>query len=640
MKRRAVVLFGRRLKPVTRSYVFCRPRVVFLPAVLWGRLRNHDLGVLRRLQKDHWIDRAFFRLGVEFVDLGMLPADFNAPSPWVAMRDPLIQVVKEECGRPIHEWSSDYEFYFFRGHVQKVIAQRILPILLAVEWAEYAGSSRVRLFSEHSLDARIATKLPHATLRVSFVIGLMDSALRRVGARLNAILRRGILRLKWTANVDATVSATGGAGLMKERGSARVLVVANHGLSYGSLYSYDYLLSSNDESPRHPRNVAYLARERRLLENGEQAVGFEDLLSLRGAFRAAQLAIAQLRLRSFRLRNLPSALRRLAFLFRAARYEAGLRQAFPDVRLAILLYDIQTPMELLYALRRLGVRSISNHERPQIGLVPYLPLVADHLMVESEFFCKALSVSEFAHVIECHPVGLWRSDALIEYGKALRSSSRPIVLVLPLTPSHAISQAAQPSELSRDGFRHFFNDILSLAEHHPESDFVIRMKSSQWIKSRDFVQQIARLKNLTNIEIGDDYEEPMEAYRLCAQARVVIAKYTSMVDEALASGIPVVIHDYTHNRHPGACSMSKHIPGEFFAHDFEELASKLKEHLTTSSSSRNSKLERVQCVVYGDLGDGQVTKRVEQTLDRILDEAKQDAYQSKRHITAPDGDCA
>lgn len=636
MKRRAVVLLGRRLKPVTRSYVFGRPSVVFLPAVLWGRLRNHKLGVLRRLRKDHWIDRTFSGLGVKFVDVGVLPPDFNAPSPWVAMQDPLIELVQEECGRPIHEWSSDDEFYFFRGHTQKNIAQRIVPILLAVEWAKHADSPRVRLFSDSSLDMRIALKFPHATLKVSFFVGLTDSVLRRVGAKFNAVLLKGTRRLKGTANVVTTVSATGEAGLMKEESPARVLVVANHGLSYGSLYSYDYLLSKNVESPRHPRNVAYLARERRLLENGEQAVGLEDLLSFGGWFKGALLAISKLRHRKFTFGDLPTALRRAAFLSRAMRYEAGLRESFPDVRLAILLYDIQTPLELLYALQRLGVRTVSNHERPQIGLVPYLPLVADHLMVESAYFCEALVASEFAHVIQCHPVGLWRSDALLEHGSRLYPTrSRPMALVLPLTPSHTITQAAQPSELSGEGFRHFLHDVLLLAEHHPEVDFVVRTKSSEWMSSSHFVEEISLFRSAANIEISDDYDTPMEAYRLCAQARVVIAKYTSMVDEALASGIPVIIHDYTHNRHPGACLMSDHIPGDFFAHNFVELSMKLEECLSLNSSFQDSSVRSV----YGDLADGLVAERVDRVLDQILNEATGESRPRKSRVIVPDENC-
>ncbi|MDA9802799.1 hypothetical protein N9C30_00365 [bacterium] len=438
---------------------------------------------------------------------------------------------------------------------------------------------------------------------------------------MHAIFLKGIRRLKGLASVGVTVSSTGSAGRMVESSSARVLVVANHGLTYGSLYSYDYLLSSNDDSPRHPRNVAYLARERRLLENGQQAVGLEDLLSFGGWFRGVRLAISKLRIRNLTLGALPMAFRRVAFLSRAMRYEAGLRKSFPDLRLAILLYDIQTPVELLYALHRVGVRTVSNHERPQIGLVPYLPLVADHLMVESAYFGEALRASEFAHVSECHPVGLWRSDALFDDGSRLHPRrGRPMVLVLPLTPSREIRQSAQPSELSGNGFRHFLSDVLALAEQHPEADFVVRTKNPEWLRSRDFVEQIARLRSATNIQISDDYETPMEAYRLCRQARVVIAKYTSMVDEALASGIPVIIHDYTHNRHPGACLVSRHIPDHCFAHNFDELSSKLGEHLTPLSSSEHSRRQSLQQAVYGDLGDGRVTERVGQVLDQILDE--------------------
>ena len=95
---------------------------------------------------------------------------------------------------------------------------------------------------------------------------------------------------------------------------------------------------------------------------------------------------------------------------------------------------------------------------------------------------------------------------------------------------------------------------------------------------------------------------------------------------SVAVGVPVVIHDYTHNRHPGACQMSDHIPRDVFAHTFKELTSKLEEHLATVPSPYNSTLRGVQSAVYGNLGDGRVRERVSQVLDQLLNEAVQDKH--------------
>ena len=62
-----------------------------------------------------------------------------------------------------------------------------------------------------------------------------------------------------------------------------------------------------------------------------------------------------------------------------------------------------------------------------------------------------------------------------------------------------------------------------------------------------FEEILNKVNNCENIVISNNYKEANYAYKLCANADLLIAKHTSIGDECLANEIPVLFHEYTHN---------------------------------------------------------------------------------------------
>ena len=88
--------------------------------------------------------------------------------------------------------------------------------------------------------------------------------------------------------------------------------------------------------------------------------------------------------------------------------------------------------------------------------------------------------------------------------------------------------------------------------------------------------------------ISNNYVEFRYSYKLCANADLIIAKHTSLADECLAKGIPVIFHEYTHNTKKLVLDYPHFLPKDFICYNFEELLEKSKFLLFSNSSKLNS----------------------------------------------------
>ena len=610
---------GRNLE--ANAYVFLKPSLVFVPVLIWGRTWNYHLGLLQYGSRKSWSNRIFLRLGVQKIDAGHLTSNYSMESPWVAMRAPLRNAVEEAGGAKFLQRDSPENNRIFRGHLYQKLAESAFRLRIAVDWSLDCESYKLRFFSDSSLDSLLAGTHSGVAVRMSTLFGSCARVMERVAKGFQHLSMKVVRKVN-RSQVRNSLHVTHMTPSAPRQKDATVLVVANHGLNYSGLYSYEFLLSLDTESPRSAKRVAYLAANSRTLENGERAIGLENLRSYRDRAMAFFAVLSGIRNFPIRWRELHVLLRYVGFFSRSGEYERSLQRMFPRIRMAILMYDIRTPLPLFCALRSMNVKTVSNHERPQIGLVPYLPVVADTLLVESPFFARQLQTSDFAAVNTLISVGLWRTDVIQEYKGRYPNPARPIALVLPLMLPGTEDRSVKASEVSEQGFVHFLMEVVQLAEIQPGIDFVIRTKQVDWVHDERMKTLLDRICQVQNIKVDEAYSRPYEAYRICAQSHVLIAKYTSMVDESLACGIPVIVHDYTHNRHPGACVSSRHIPQDFFVHSFEEMKTRFADIVGASRQENFNRLESVRDYVYGGLADGNVVSRVQETLDTIYDSNK------------------
>ena len=124
---------------------------------------------------------------------------------------------------------------------------------------------------------------------------------------------------------------------------------------------------------------------------------------------------------------------------------------------------------------------------------------------------------------------------------------------------------------------------------------------------------------LENVEISDDYSRPGIQYELAAKADMVLAKYTSIGDECMAAGIPVVFHDYTPIMVSSAHKAFRYNDIPVFASEFDAIAHNLRQTLDSGHYLTDSECSELAKLVNDRVADGNARNRMLADLQQMLE---------------------
>ena len=228
------------------------------------------------------------------------------------------------------------------------------------------------------------------------------------------------------------------------------------------------------------------------------------------------------------------------------------------------------------------------------------------------------------------PTGMWRTDFLHEYKTSnfpsdvdehLRTGQK-LVVALPPHAGPRVGWDGNPLATGAAAINHFLQGLADLAEDVTELKIIIRGKNDNWVEDVRFAATAARIGRLPNITVSRDYGRRNESYRLCAKASLIIAKYTSLVDEALAVGIPCVVHDFTANSRDFIRPAVPYLPRRIWAEDEQELREGVEFALRTDGAAFKGWWEPHRTRLYGHLNDGHVRERSRATMASLTREGR------------------
>lgn len=93
----------------------------------------------------------------------------------------------------------------------------------------------------------------------------------------------------------------------------------------------------------------------------------------------------------------------------------------------------------------------------------------------------------------------------------------------------------------------FYEDILILCKKYPTENFYLKSKNYDWMKClyfKNFLKEVSKIKNLI---ILNKSNQLYLGYKLLKDAKIIITKPSSVVDESLALKKKVIVHDFEKN---------------------------------------------------------------------------------------------
>ena len=411
--------------------------------------------------------------------------------------------------------------------------------------------------------------------------------------------------------------------------ASRVAFVPHQGLCYGNLFQKTLWYSHSIDSELHPENLLHLdysgyqrpSEDMKWVCLGRQ--GQVTLLNLYYAMIAMCRGIFHVR----RFRQIIGLLL-LAKIYGSFKSYSKELEAYPELRLALIDYEILCPKALLLAFESRNVKTIAAQERFVMPFSAATGVLLDVYLCGSEFVAEVMRRSSAYCVDQYVSVGQYRSDNLVN----ARLSEPPKILEVPIVQGRKVitvlgfdtcldwHNSQTDCLLNWMAHRQFLEEMVQLSRDIPNVFIILRFKHIGWVSLPVFAEAVREIQSLENMVISMDYEKSFISYDFCAHSDLVIAKHTSLGDECLAVGIPVLFHEYTHNTKRLVADAFDYGQTRIMCFTYQELLERSKIILSGDPHAMTPDYEYLERVVYGGLGDGKVRKRIHAHIESLLKE--------------------
>jgi len=406
------------------------------------------------------------------------------------------------------------------------------------------------------------------------------------------------------------------AGAQVSREGSRIVYLPHRGISYGNLFRWDQFFSSDPESPLCPSNMIALTYTPGSTGGLMPEVALIHGPSWKRLKQYLSLAVRGL-LAARSTKDLSLALQLARDCERILDYTRQIKSPASSAQVAVLAYDMLVPPPVAIALLAAEIRSIATQERPAAAYLPWLPIILDTFLTAGPCFRNSLMEKPTTFLRQSQDVGMWRTDLIHDARQlpcpkilaAAKDAGKSIVLALPFhaEPDQYSSMASIATSWATA--KCFLRDVVALSRVKPECFFVIRGKDANWWNMESFQEEVDAIKLAPNLWMDLDYESLNRSYLVLGHSSAVIARHTSLVDEALALDIPAVLHDYSHNMQVMYQRAFSYLPERLWAHNYEELLEGLDFALEGDGERFRTWWRPFRSEIFGDLNNGSVRVR-------------------------------
>jgi hypothetical protein len=150
------------------------------------------------------------------------------------------------------------------------------------------------------------------------------------------------------------------------------------------------------------------------------------------------------------------------------------------------------------------------------------------------------------NIYEIGPIRLWKHYECIEKSHEYKKKLPDFKFRVLVLDSHSVSGFYQNGRCLVNNWKNnlkFYQDILNLCASFPHVHFMFKGKNYDFIHIPYFSEVVNQIEEAPNCMLVKDYEK-WTPYSSCAVSDIAIALHTSLGDEMLALGKPVIFYEY------------------------------------------------------------------------------------------------
>jgi hypothetical protein len=303
----------------------------------------------------------------------------------------------------------------------------------------------------------------------------------------------------------------------------------------------------------------------------------------------------------------------------------GFLSKIKNAKLALVFTDFPFPKCLSMAFSTKGIKSVAIQERLMRNYFDIITVLFDYYLVINKSISERIHSDDASHVKTVVPIGPIRSDLINGYkshfydGK-IADIKRKYKLVIAYdfhSPKNYYGSKTNPINNWENNLS-FYNDLIKLSKDIPYIYIIIRGKDDNWCFLPAFSSAYREIMKLPNMEISRDYSEMYYvSYKLASKADLIVAKHTSIGDEALASGIPVLFHDYSQNMKQMVSSVFNYDNYPLFVYSYNDLKARVHGIINGTDPLNSDLLEKMKREFFGVTKNETVKEKLHSELEKI-----------------------
>ena len=446
--------------------------------------------------------------------------------------------------------------------------------------------------------------------------------------KIIGLLRKLFLFKKKIDTVDNTTSVINN---VIDTSPFEVLFFPHQSIFYGNLCIKDYFYNKDKGSIFHPSNILHVEFGNIDLDE-EKSKYYHDNEITTVLFPKPNISQYYKNFRyvinSIGFVNSLSLLRKNVLLFFVLLLNSvifltkrkAVNSSFPNAKIVLVGYEILFSQIVSLVFESLSVKTVATQERfTASAIYENWPFIIDTYFASSDFACKKIEQSANKFVNQCIPIGQVRTDLIEKFKKSELVLDNLIVVFDYHSEKNRYENMKNPVN-NWSANKAFYEDMCKLAKKFSDIDIVIRGKNTDWTKISFFKDTLDKIKSIPNLSISTDYSSPNIQYRLASKAKLIIAKHTSIGDELIASGKPVIFHDFSPNISKGFYEEFNYNKADIFVHSYEALEAKVENIINENYFLSNAKFLELQKILNNGPADGKVKERIDKELDILSTE--------------------